>query len=229
VLRKTITLLILLVISAPAIAQIQVAAKGGYHLFWLPSYSEGHTQASYSYPGNSFLIAAVVRQRTAQVFNLGAEVKYLRRSFSVNAGWGGLGGGTDVNYSYSLDQLYLEVQPQFVFGKKFRFFFYPGISFGTLLHSSFYGTSYTWSMSNPPVWRRDTISGSAQDYYPDFEFGLLAGAGIEFPVYQNLSIDIESVFNYSLTRVTKAWGSPGGMMMGVSFEAGIAYTFRSKK
>ncbi len=207
--------------------QVQIGIKAGYDYFWFTQPEEGHFRAKYDYPNNSFMIAGSIRQRTEHVFNLGIEIQYVNRSFGVNSNFGGLGGNTHVDVDYRIGQILLQLQPQFVVGSKVKFFIYPGIYFGTMIHSSCTGIIDSWQMGLPPITRTDTLNGSAKDYYPAFEFGISPGLGIEFPVYKTLHFVFEYSFSMNLTSISKAWGSDQVKMLNMDFEIGLAYLFKS--
>ncbi len=221
--KKYSTCIVLLFISLVSFGQLQVGVKGGYDYFWFTHADESPYPVHYSYPDNSFMFAVSVRQRSAHVFNLGVEVQYVNRSFGVQSRWGGHGGGTDVVFDYNVGSLVLQIQPQFVLGSKFKFFIYPGIYVGTLLHSSLAGTSHSWKIGFPPYFKTDTLNGNAKGHYPSLEFGLSPGFGIEFPVYKNLNLVFEYNFTMNITSVGGAWGSDNTKMLNMSFEVGLAY------
>ena len=223
--KKFCTYVMLLFIPMISSGQIQVGIKGGYDYFRFTHTDESPYPVIYSYPDNSFLFAISVWQRSAHVFNLGIELQYVNRSFEVQSSWGGHGGGTDVVFNYQLGNLLLQIQPQFVLGSKFKFFIYPGIYFGTLLHSSLNGTTHSWQIGYPPISKTDRLNGSAKNYYPTLEFGISPGIGLEFPVYKNLNFVFEYNFNMNLTAIGRAWGADNAKMLNMGFEVGLAYTF----
>jgi hypothetical protein len=118
----------------------------------------------------------------------------------------------------------LQVQPLFIVGSKVKFFFYPGVYFGILLHSTITGTTYSSSWGPDPYSRGDTLNGSAANYYPGLEFGLSPGVGFEFPVNKALNFVFEYNFTMNLTNVAKAWESTA-RMFNLNFEVGVGYTF----
>ncbi len=192
---------------------------------------EGHFTADYDYSHNAYSIAIIVRQKIPKsLVNLGIEIEYANRSFSLNSSWGGLGGGRIANYSYTIRNLYLHFQPQFTFGTKFKFYFYPGFYFGTLLNSKLNGSYSYWQMGNPPSSGIEILNGSAREKYPNFEFGIYPGIGFEFPMYKNLNF----LFEYSVTMnflpIGSSWGSDKVKMLNMNFEIGAAYNlYRREK
>jgi hypothetical protein len=225
--KRTYSYILLLFLPLISLGQGQIGVKGGYIYYWFTEPEEGHFTCEYNYSHSAYSIAVSLKQRTAHTFNQGVEIAYTNRSFEVKSSDQGLGGGKTVDYYYTIGNIYLQFQPQFTFGSKIKFFFYPGFYFGTLLHSSIHGTEHYWHMGYPPA--TDTINGSASDYYPNFEFGVLLGIGLEFPVYKNLNIVYENNFSMNLLPIAEAWGSGEIKMLNLNFELGLAYTFARKK
>jgi hypothetical protein len=156
------------------------------------------------------------------------KIEYIHKSFTVQSSWGGLGGGSTANFNYSIGNIYLKLMPQFAFGSKVRFYFYPGIFFGVLVNSTLTGTLYHWQMGTPYISQTDTINGSARDYYPDFEFGIAPGIGLEIPVCHGLSLVFDYTFRMNLYPVSASWGSTKVKMFNMDFVVGCAYTFGNK-
>ena len=109
-------------------------------------------------------------------------------------------------------------------GSKVRFFIYPGLYIGARLHSTLDGTEKSWHMGSDAVTR--TLDGTADGYYPDFEFGVLAGGGIEVPLTENLGLVYENSVSINLAPVASAWGPGNTKMTDFTFELGVTYTFQ---
>jgi hypothetical protein len=225
--KKRYSYILLLFLPLISLGQVQIGVKAGYIYYWFTEPDDGHFTYNYNYSHNAYSIAFSLRQRSLHTFNHGFEIEYTNRSFAVNSNEPGLGSGGVVDYYYTIGNIYIRFQPQFTFGSKVKFFFYPGIYFGTLLHSSIHGTEYSWHMGYPP--KTDTIIGTAYGYYPNFEFGILLGVGIEIPVYKNLNIVYENNFSMNLLPVANAWGSEKIKMLNLNFELGLAYTLKRGK
>jgi len=207
-----------------SLSQGQIGIKGGYIHYWFTVPEDG-IQYDYNYSHSAYSINISLKQRTSHTFNQGLEIVYTNRSFAVKSSDQSPGGSETVDYSYSIGNIYLQFRPQFSFGSRIKFFVYPGFYFGTLLNSSIQGTKSYWHIGET---KTNTINGSANDYYPNFEFGILFGAGIEVPVYKNLSIVYENNFSLNLLPVANAWGSEKIKMLNLNFEIGLAYTFTRK-
>lgn len=227
--RKRYIYILLLFLPVLSLGQAQIGVKGGYIYYWFTNPEEGHYNSQYDYTHNAFSVAVTIRQRSLHTFNHGLEIEYTNRSFIVKSSWGGLGSGTDADLTYTIGNIYIHFQPQFTVGSKFKFFIYPGIYFGTLLHSSLNGTLRSWHMGDPFVYKTDTINGNAKGYYPGFEFGISPGVGIEFPVYNNLNFVFEYNFSMNILPIAGSWGSEKVKMLNMNFEIGLAYTFRRVK
>jgi hypothetical protein len=225
--KKICTYILFLFLPILSIGQIQVGVKGGYIYYWFTQPDDGDYKYNYDYSHNAFSVAVSIRQRTTKTFNPGCEIEYTNRSFTVNSVMTGLGGGSSHDFHYTIGNIYIQVQPQFSFGSKVKFFFYPGIYFGTLLHSSLQGTESSWQMGNPSS--TDTIDGSAKGYYPGFEFGVVIGLGLEFPIYKNLSGVFENKCSMNVLPIAGSWGSDKTKMVNLYFEFGIAYNFSKTK
>jgi opacity protein-like surface antigen len=222
--KKSVTYIFLFFLPLLSFGQVQIGIKGGYDYFWFSHPEDGHFSARYNYLNNGFLVAATIRQRSLQTFNLGVEIEYVKRSFGVKSSWGGLGGGTGADLNYSIGNIYIQLQPQFTFGSRVKFFIIPGIYFGTLLHSSLQGNTYSWLGGHPST--TDTIYGNAKGYYSDFEFGISPGLGVEFPVHNNLNLVFEYDFSLNILPIGGSWGSDKVKMFSMNFEVGIAYTLK---
>lgn len=217
------------ILSLAATAQYQLGFTAGYDYYWFTDPDDGHYQASYDYNHSAPVIGLAFRSRGESLLNIGTRLEYTFRSFSVNSSQGGLGGGTSYDYTFDLGNIYLEAQAQFTFGKKIRYYLYPGFYVGTLLHSSVSGTIHSWQYGYPPVNHTDTVSGSAEPYYADSEFGFCAGAGADFPLGRNWFLSGEISYSMNLWPLADAWGSEKVKMMNLCVEAGIFYQLQRKK
>jgi hypothetical protein len=223
---KTYFIYILLIfLPLLSLGQWQLGGRAGTIVYSFTHPDEGGENAEYGYPGFPFSISVTARQNTAKTFNPGIELEYTNRSFSVSASEFGHVYSSHTNLSYTLGNLYLHFQPRFVFGKSVKFFFYPGFYFGTFLHSSVNGTINSSTGNYPPYSTTQSINGSAKGYYPQFEFGISPGAGLEVPFHNNFNLDIEYQFTWGLIPVGYGWGYDAVRMLGMNLKIGVAYTF----
>lgn len=207
--------------------QGQIGVKGGYIYYWFTQPTDMHYNYNYDYSHNAYSVSVSINQRSLHTFNLGCEVEYTNRSFIINSVLSGLGSGGSIDYHYTLGNICIKFLPQFVFGSNVRFLFYPGFYFGTLLHSTFHGTKHTWIMGKPGT--TDTLSGNAQGYYPNFEFGILIGWGIEYPINKTLNLTFDNNLSMNILPIATSWGSGKIKMLNLNFEVGLAYLFNRKK
>jgi len=203
--------------------QLQIGIKGGYDYFLFIN-SDISSSTHYNYQNNGYLIGFTIKQVSLHKFNLAAELNYTHRSFAVKSSSGGLGGSQNMNFNYTIGNITFQFQPQFSFGTKVKFFFYPGVYFGTLLHSSLKGTLYTFQMGYPGISRTDTINDNAKGYYPDFSFGFLFGFGIEVPINSTFKFIYENNITMNLVPVSNGWTSYNDKMVNINCEVGLAYT-----
>jgi hypothetical protein len=224
--KKQFIYMLFLFLPFLSFGQGQIGIKGGYIHYWFTVPVDG-IDYDYNYSHNAYSINVSLRQRTSHTFNQGVEIEYTNRTFAVKSYDHSPGSSESVDYYYTIGNIYLQFRPQFIFGSKIKFSFYPGFYFGTLLHSSLHGIKNFWGMGNVP--KTDSIIGTAYGYYPNFEFGILFGVGIEVPVYKNLNIVYENNFSMNLLPVANAWGSDKIKMLNLNFELGLAYTFTGKK
>jgi hypothetical protein len=227
--KQVVAIILLGSLPLLSAAQYQLGFKAGYDYYWFTNPDDGHYQATYDYNHSAPIVSLAFRTRGPGLVNFAAQMDYTFRSFTVNSSQGGLGGGTSFDYTFDLGNIYLQAQAQFTFGKKIRYYFYPGFYVGTLLHSSVAGTVHSWQMGYPPVNHTDTVSGPAGRYYTDSEFGICAGAGADFPIDRNLYLSGEINYSLNLWPIADAWGSEKVKMMNLCFQAGIFYQLESKK
>jgi len=204
-------------------SQIQVGVKGGYNYYFIFNNESGSDRAKYNENNNSYIFSIVARQRTSHVINLSIEFEYLHQSFYVDATWGSAGGGEYDKLNFNLGKVNFHFQPQFVFGRKFKVFFYPGLYFGKIVNSSVDGTISRWKSDqiDPKI---DTVHGSANSFFPWIDVGVEAGVGLDIPLYKNFNLVFENAYSYSFTSLS--WGSNNAHFFNIKFEAGLTYTFK---
>ena len=216
-------LLLLLPLLSPA--QVQIGLKGGFPFYKFTHVSDGHSAEHYTISNNPTLFSLCVEERTNHVFNLAVELQSVNRKFSVNYSSGAMGGGSTVNYSFKLWQIYLIVKPEFVFGKKIRYYFYPGLFYGRLVGSSLKGTLSNWRM-NDTLTHITNVDGTAMGYFRLNEFGFAPGTGIDIPLWKTLYFSFEAIFLVDMKTVDGGWGGAGSKMLNLYLQAGIAYTLK---
>jgi hypothetical protein len=225
------TYFLLIILPIISHGQNQIGIKGGYIFYWFTNPDDSHFTADYDYSHNAYSTAIIIRQRIPDsLLNIGLEIEYTQRSFSVKSSWGGLGGSSDANYSYTIGNLYLHFQPQFTFGTKLKYYFCPGFYIGTLLNSKLNGSLSYWQMGNPPTSGTKIVNGSARGYYPGFEFGVYPGFGFELPIDKNLNFLFDYRFTMNFLPMGGSWGSDKVKMLNMNFQIGASYNLhRSAK
>ena len=138
--------------------------------------------------------------------------------------WGGLGSPGEDHLKIDASYLNLIFEPQFVFGKKFKFLVYPGICLGIPLSSKMSGSKYEKSGETET---NEAWSGSAKGYISDFELGALAGAGIDVLVFKSLHVSANYTFSISLLATDSKWADNAYRFLQHKIELGIAYQFNS--
>lgn len=205
--------------------QIQIGINGGYNIFHVFVDNTGRDNANYEGLNNSFAIGFTASHSLSNVVNLAYCLEYLKQSYNVMASWGGAGGGSRADLDITAHIIDIQMYPQFVFGNKVTFFFYPGISLSKVVHSSRQGVVTAHSPFSPdPV--TDTINDSAQDLYPWMQFGLLIGCGLDIPVTDKISVSFENKTSFDLGGPT--FGSTTGHFLNSRFLLGVHYYLKSK-
>ena len=206
----------------PIHAQVQLGAQYGLLFMQDISRSDDHVNNDYTAPDPSWFLSITVRARHASVFNMGGEFEYVHRRFHVESSEGGVSGTTDYNLDVSVDQARINLQPQFTFGKKFKFFFYPGLYLAYNFHSHVWGTS-SYSGSGKP-WDKN-IDVWAYGYPRAIEIGLMFGMGMDFTVWRGLAIVFETAGSINLVPTSPEWAGSGSVNTLARISLGVAYSF----
>jgi len=222
---KIVIFLFLFLITNVTLAQIQTGIKGGMALL---KCSDNTIQgpSEYSYPHPSWFISFMVRDRHPGFFNMGGELEYFNRFFHVKSYDGGVSGMTTYDFDISSSYLRLNLQPQFTFGSKVRFFFYPGVYGGYMIHSKING-KYFYNGSLPS-WEKE-VDGSASDYMTSWELGCKIGLGIDIRLYKGLNMIIENSETFPVIPAKPKFGSVNDYyVIEFCFGVGLAYTIPSR-
>jgi len=224
--KRVFLTIILFAISSTSFCQFQLGIKTGYNWFKILQSDNYYHPSSFSYDKSSIPISVFVCQRNHLV-NLSFELEFLNRSYSVSEYWGGLGsGGLDL---YSIDSYSLNaiIEPQFTFGRKVKFFVFPGLSIGIPLFSTINGTVKKYGSPQPI--KIDTLKGSAKNYIPKIEFCAIVGIGVDIPLNKNLMITIQNIFSISLIPTKSKWASQSYRFIQNKLEVGLLYQFGNKR
>ena len=149
-------------------------------------------------------------------------LEYLFRYSRINAETSGHWYHDSISYAVTAGTLDVQIMPQFIFGNKIRYYVFPGLYFGPVIHSHYKGITDNLYSPDPP---RDVV-GSAKGYYNNWDFGLIAGGGVEFPLKENLAVVVENINTIGLIRTNP--GSDSGRFFNFRIEAGIRYIFSKR-
>jgi len=219
--KKILILVLLLLAYVPALPQLQTVLKGG-PIYMKIFESEGNTggHAETSTPKPSMFFALAFRYRT-HMFNMGGELEYTRRTYHLDTEQGGVSGYTEYSLDVAVNQLRINLEPQFTFGKKVRIFIYPGIYAGYNIHSTITGTS---SYNGSGGHYNDNIDEAVPQKW---EYGVLLGFGIDIPLRKGFTFVFENMESLNLSDLCDIrYGS--FYILDIRFSAGIAYTFGKK-
>ena len=208
-------------------SQTEFGISAGYNTFTvIIGQRETVDDVTYTNLHDAYVLSFVAKQKTDKVFNLAIDVDYLHQSFMVDANSGGLGSSGADKLTFNVGRINIQVQPQFVYGKKLRFYWYPGFYFGRIVISSVSGESYFWNnMTN--VGSKFLVNGSAGHYIPMYDFGLVVGMGLDIPLHNELSLLVEYSNSYSISGTS--WGGTATHFLNLNFKVGVAYTIKPLK
>ncbi len=220
-LKKLLLFLFLFSFSMIANGQIQLGVKGGYFFNNVTGYDPSQT-ATYSFSPDSYLISVFVRQCTQKKFNLGLEGEYTTRSYNVITDELSPGSSFYSHFHVKMDQLNILIKPQFVFGQKVKYFFYPGMFIDFMSNIKDHGVTYGSLVSG----KQDTAISNPKTYntFP-FIFGLMAGFGIEIPLPKGFNIIFENNYSFYIGG-SPPDGAYNNRFIDIKLEAGVAYTFK---
>jgi len=224
--KRVFLIFIFILIFSVIYCQIQVGVKVGYNLLQILQADKHYKPSAIYYDRNSFPISIYICQRNHHLINFHLELEYMKRSYSMEEDWGGLGAPGEANFKIVANYLTIIMDPQFVFGKKIKTFLFPGIYVAIPVYSSANGTE-----SEPyyPLFSTYTISGNAQGYIQDVELGALAGFGIDIPINKRLMISLQNILSISLLPTKSHWTENSYRFLQYKLEIGIAYHLNCEK
>ena len=208
-------------------SQTEFGISVGYNTFVVHEGQNGSLDdVNYTNLNDNYVLSFVAKQTSEHVFNLAIDIDYLHQSFKVAAGSDSPGSSESDNLKFNVGRINVLIQPQFVYGKRLRFYWYPGFYFGTIVNSSVSGLTYSWQM-NQPVETKNSVSGSAGQFIPMYDFGLVAGMGLDIPLSKDLSLFVENSNSYSIYGIS--WGDVNTHFLNLNVKVGVAYTIKSLK
>jgi hypothetical protein len=138
----------------------------------------------------------MINMRAAAFLTLQMEINYEEKGFSYTniMDGGGFRGSYDFNY------ISIPFLANFEIGNKIRYFGYAGLSAGFLVKAKNYSSASSTSSPDPVIYDR---SYDPTEYVNKYEFGGLVGLGIRIPLCEKVKMNIDSRFNFGLTRAAQ--------------------------
>lgn len=224
--KKGVILIVIVFFSIQSLPQSQISLNGGVMVskFFEQSFSDPSQYSSLTPP---YFISFTFRENITKVFRMSGELEYNHRTFHTISMYSHVSGNTRDTLDIVFDQLRINLQPQFIFGKKFKFYFYPGVYLGYRIHSRVWGVSvYNGSGGH----KSNYIDQPTYGYPPQWEFGGVLGLGIEVPLNYGLSFSIENTETINIVNMYPSWGIVSSFhIIDFRFSVGVSYTFSSKK
>lgn len=223
--KRLTFLAILMFLFDTSFSQTQVGLKGGIaFLKCIDNTIQG--PGDYKYPQPSYFLSVILRDRHPDFFNMGGELEYFHRYFHIKSSEGGVSGTTTFDYNIACDYIRINLQPQFIFGKKIRIFIYPGIYCGYMFHSHIQGKSYYRGIL--PPWEMP-LDDSGKEYMTSWEIGAKFGIGIDVPIYKGLNLVCENFETFNFLSSKPKFGLIGSYhVFEFCFGVGLAYTLSSR-
>jgi hypothetical protein len=134
---------------------------------------------------NSWQGGIFVKELSKNVFNMGLELNYRRKSDELSVfNSSGLASANQLRGHFKLDYASLVLLPELRAGKKIEYFINGGGYFGWLVNSSFSGDdiSYGYIYHHPPFYG---VSENPRSYFPGYDVGLVANAGMSY-IYREI-------------------------------------------
>lgn len=217
--KKGIFLLLFVTLSYEGSTQILLGGKIGYGYFGILNDNSMGDKAYYSNCLDRFIVSFEAKQSTNHLVNLAISLDYVNQSFSVLSFWGGPGTTYKADGDFSMGSLYFEFKPQFTFGEKIRYYFYPGFIFGTVLHSHVDGNLKTSTMDTTGV--INEMSQNKSSYFPSINFGFCLGMGMDIPLSPKLILTVEN--NNNILFGGPSWGSNKSTLLNLNILCGLYY------
>jgi len=99
--------------------------------------------------------------------------------------------------NYQLNYINIKVFPEFVFGKKLKFYFQIGPSMSFMVYSDMYGyTDISGNINGITI--HNIEDGTAKDDFDIINFLLFGGLGLDYPINENLLVSCGVQFQYNI-------------------------------
>lgn len=231
--RYIIPIIIFLSITNISYSQEKLAFHAGMNYSKFHYTEGGHFSASMDFLTNIDVGLSYKSARRKNI-NMGITINYRQKSLDIDASWGGLGGGTELDMTARLGYLNFNLYPEFGIGDRIRFYIQPGIFIGGLIRSKEEGIMTDYFLQSEPEFKfryvRDTtlIDGkSGLIGGPDL--GIRMNTGFEFYVSENIRLVMEVGISRGINNTGKgSFGSYAGIFNSAnySFTIGLLYNLK---
>jgi len=186
--KKTLLTIVFFVFVINVFSQSQIGFKAAFlhpnfKLTSTPSYS---TETFDIYNAMSYSLD--YKRRWPGLFNFGVGVEYHRKKSHFITDYRSVGADVHSDYNYQLDYLNFKLLPEFVYGEKLRAYFQIGPYLGFLVSSNGNGSRKLDDGNGSITIEEDE---RVLDYFPGIDWGLLLGAGAEYPITARVKLAIE--------------------------------------
>ena len=199
-------------------AQYEVGASFGlYHDALQGRRSEGYSYAEFDdLPVISLVASIHYRERCSSRTDLGVELQFVRKSFSVLAREGGLAGSSGIDADVSLYLMHLNITPEVKMNESGSIRLRFGPQFGFKLGGSVTGQKW---VSYPFNYSTDTLARSApSDLKGDIRF--LFGMGFRSNALSKWAVTCDPYYSVAIGSILKirpgAKGSDLGIKIGLT-------------
>lgn len=229
---KYVWLVLFILLQSTCIGQDEIGANLGYlkPVFFFSNDTPNESSIP-EYHGSFYARLKYLSKATNKMFlgiNLGLSNYHL--DYDSHKGSHAYSNSSQLNYKFSY--LQLDFYPEWVFGKKFSFFFNTGISLQFLLNSHKEGSGDSWRVEKLPdgtwqtVYNEYVVDESARDNLKNFSGGLLLGYGVRYNLKTNWNINFEITNRFSPfpieSEVTRS-------QFEIFFSAGVSYIIKRDK
>ena len=198
---KIFITLLLTIISLGLFAQNQIGLNAAYGMSYYNIKEGGpYTNVKIDYMAKPAMEVEInYKKRWPGIINFGTSLSYQRHNIEVSKKYNDDNYLVDQLVDYKLNMLYLKAFPEFVYGKKIRYYFQIGPSLAYMFSSEANGYIDKTNKSTSPITTvKSIIGGDAQNIFNTFSFGFFTGIGVDFPISDNISLSLSAQFDYSI-------------------------------
>ncbi len=193
--KKTLLSILFLAIAMGGFSQSQIGVKFGY---LIPNYKITSTPPSSTESisvNNGLNYCLNYKRRWPGLFNFGAEMEYHQITSHFTMEYNSLGADVYRDMDLTTNYLNFRLLPEFVYGKKLRFYLQVGPYMGFLLSSNAKGQRIVTDGTNKV---KADVDGSASDIFPGIDWGFFVGAGVEYPLSKRIKLAIDAQYSRGL-------------------------------